>query len=81
MYEDGVLEASQLQESDKEIYDVLGFDYDDSEIIFDGITIKMQTYVNVKERLKAETVDEIPYVNGYLDRLGIDSYVDFEVIQ
>jgi len=61
-------------ESDKDLYTIVGFDFDDSDVVQSGDAIQYETTVTVSEKLKAQSVEDMPYVAGYLDELGVTSY-------
>ena len=50
-----------FRESDKDLYSLDG-------------SVQYKTTVTVSERLKAQSVEEMPYIAGYLDELGASSY-------
>lgn len=61
-------------ESDEDLYTIVSFDFDDSDIVQPGDAIQYETTVTVSEKLKAQSVEEMPYVAGYLNELGVVSY-------
>ena len=63
-----------FRESDKDLYSLVGFRFDDSEVTQSDGSVQYKTTVTVSERLKAQSVEEMPYIAGYLDELGASSY-------
>ena len=63
-----------FRESDKDLYSLVGFRFDDGEITQSDGSVQYKTTVTVSERLKAQSVEEMPYIAGYLDELGASSY-------
>ena len=63
-----------FRESDKDLYSLVGFRFDDGEVTQSDGSIQYKTTVTVSERLKAQSVEEMPYIAGYLDELGASSY-------
>ena len=63
-----------FRESDKELYSLVGFRFDDGEVTQSDGSVQYKTTVTVSERLKAQSVEEMPYIAGYLDELGASSY-------
>ena len=63
-----------FRESDKDLYSLVGFRFDDSEVTQSDGLVQYKTTVTVSERLKAQSVEEMPYIAGYLDELGASSY-------
>lgn len=64
-----------FRESDEDLYSLVGFRFDDSEVTQSDGLVQYETTVTVSERLKAQSVEEMPYIAGYLDELGASSYV------
>lgn len=63
-----------FRESDKDLYSLVGFRFDDGEVTQSDGSVQYRTTVTVSERLKAQSVEEMPYIAGYLDELGASSY-------
>ena len=63
-----------FRESDKDLYSLVGFRFDDGEVTQSDGSVQYKTTVTVSERLKAQSVEEMPYIAGYLDELGASSY-------
>ena len=63
-----------FRESDKDLYSLVGFRFDDGEVTQSDGSVQYETTVTVSERLKAQSVEEMPYIAGYLDELGASSY-------
>lgn len=63
-----------FRESDEDLYSLVGFRFDDSEVTQSDGLVQYETTVTVSERLKAQSVEEMPYIAGYLDELGASSY-------
>lgn len=63
-----------FRESDKDLYSLIGFRFDDGEVTQSDGSVQYKTTVTVSERLKAQSVEEMPYIAGYLDELGASSY-------
>ena len=63
-----------FRESDKDLYSLVGFRFDDGEVTQSDGSVQYNTTVTVSERLKAQSVEEMPYIAGYLDELGASSY-------
>lgn len=63
-----------FRESDKDLYSLVGFRFDDGEATQSDGSVQYKTTVTVSERLKAQSVEEMPYIAGYLDELGASSY-------
>ena len=63
-----------FRESDKDLYSLVGFRFDDGELTQSDGSVQYKTTVTVSERLKAQSVEEMPYIAGYLDELGASSY-------
>ena len=63
-----------FRESDKDLYSLVGFRFDDGEVTQSDVSVQYKTTVTVSERLKAQSVEEMPYIAGYLDELGASSY-------
>ena len=63
-----------FRESDKDLYSLVGFRFDDGEVTQSDGSVQYKTTVTVSERLKAQSVEEMPYIAGYLDELGACSY-------
>ena len=63
-----------FRESDKDLYSLVGFRLDDGEVTQSDGSVQYKTTVTVSERLKAQSVEEMPYIAGYLDELGASSY-------
>lgn len=63
-----------FRESDKDLYSLVGFRFDDGEVTQSDSSVQYKTTVTVSERLKAQSVEEMPYIAGYLDELGASSY-------
>lgn len=63
-----------FRESDKDLYSLVGFRFDDGEVTQSDGLVQYKTTVTVSERLKAQSVEEMPYIAGYLDELGASSY-------
>lgn len=63
-----------FRESDKDLYSLVGFHFDDGEVTQSDGSVQYKTTVTVSERLKAQSVEEMPYIAGYLDELGASSY-------
>lgn len=63
-----------FRESDKDLYSLVGFRFDDDEVTQSDGSVQYKTTVTVSERLKAQSVEEMPYIAGYLDELGASSY-------
>ena len=63
-----------FRESDKDLYSLVGFRFDDGEVTQSDDSVQYKTTVTVSERLKAQSVEEMPYIAGYLDELGASSY-------
>lgn len=63
-----------FRESDKDLYSLVGFRFDDGEVTQSNGSVQYKTTVTVSERLKAQSVEEMPYIAGYLDELGASSY-------
>ena len=63
-----------FRESDKDLYSLVGFRFDDGEVTQSDGSVQFKTTVTVSERLKAQSVEEMPYIAGYLDELGASSY-------
>ena len=63
-----------FRESDKDLYSLVGLRFDDGEVTQSDGSVQYKTTVTVSERLKAQSVEEMPYIAGYLDELGASSY-------
>ena len=63
-----------FRESDKDLYSLVGFRFDDGEVTQSDGSVQYKTTVTVSERLKAQSVEDMPYIAGYLDELGASSY-------
>ena len=63
-----------FRDSDKDLYSLVGFRFDDGEVTQSDGSVQYKTTVTVSERLKAQSVEEMPYIAGYLDELGASSY-------
>ncbi len=63
-----------FRESDEDLYSLVGFRFDDGEVTQSDGSVQYETTVTVSERLKAQSVEEMPYIAGYLDELGASSY-------
>ena len=63
-----------FRESDKDLYSLVGFRFDDGEVTQSDGSVQYKTTVTVSERLKAQSVEEMPFISGYLDELGASSY-------
>lgn len=63
-----------FRESDKDLYSLVGFRFDDGKVTQSDGSVQYKTTVTVSERLKAQSVEEMPYIAGYLDELGASSY-------
>lgn len=63
-----------FRESDKDLYSLVGFRFDDGEVTQSDGSVQYKTTVTVSECLKAQSVEEMPYIAGYLDELGASSY-------
>ena len=63
-----------FRESDKDLYSLVAFRFDDGEVTQSDGSVQYKTTVTVSERLKAQSVEEMPYIAGYLDELGASSY-------
>lgn len=63
-----------FRESDKDLYSLVGFRFDGGEVTQSDGSVQYKTTVTVSERLKAQSVEEMPYIAGYLDELGASSY-------
>lgn len=63
-----------FRESDKDLYSLVGFRFDDGEVTQSDGSVQYKTTVTVSERLKAQSFEEMPYIAGYLDELGASSY-------
>ena len=63
-----------FRESDEDLYSLVGFRFDDGEVTQSDGSVQYETTVTVSERLKARSVEEMPYIAGYLDELGASSY-------
>ena len=63
-----------FRESDKDLYSLVGFRFDDGEVTQSDGSVQYKTTVTVSERLKAQSVEEMPYIAGYLDELSASSY-------
>ena len=61
-------------ENDRTLYNIEGFEFEDGDVSIEGNQIFFSTTAIVRETLKANSVDELPYVAGYMSAFGISSY-------
>lgn len=65
-------------ESGKDLYTIVSFDFDDNDVVQSGNVIQYEMTITVSEKLKAQSVEDMLYVAGYQNELGIASYSTME---
>lgn len=65
-------------ESGKDLYTIVSFDFDANDVVQSGNAIQHETTITVSEKLKAQSVEDMHYVAGYQNELGIASYSTME---
>ena len=68
-----------IVERGEEYYTISDVSFNDGDIKYESDNkVSFETTATIRQKLKASDVEELPYIQGYLNAAGISSYADIQ---